>query len=457
METLARHLSMSEHSAAGSTGTNEDMFTFGSQPGTPLSRRFSDIDMLEFGVSKETIIEEHLTPVGPSVRKLRRCHVIREDKVNFYLYCELTDRFMLSAKMDGDMIYISQYEEFCSSFVSEKDLMERPGKLGSGETFCAALRLNSQTKSFTMYNRVCEGCDDVLGMHTCGAQSRANGDRQVLLEVKHGSRAVQAGPESWIDCNIVHVKLPVVYADLSRDVWCPRFPKGSISQRSVAPANNTYSAYNTTSSVNGAVSDSQSMCRSYSNEECEARPLTPGRSKARRDSAGPTCNTDSRHEEDESKVEGRGKYGYSFSAGKNTRIDRLVRANSVPVTRADLAETAAVDPLAGNDKGECIINTRVPRYDRNTGSLRMKFLNNRVRIASSKNLIFCLDRESDKLSPQPSASSAPEKFATEDRVVLQFGKYNDERFNLDFRFPLAPVQAFGIALSLFNWQAGNDK
>jgi len=38
-----------------------------------------------------------------------------------------------------------------------------------------------------------------------------------------------------------------------------------------------------------------------------------------------------------------------------------------------------------------------------------------------------------------------------DDVLLQFGKFNDERFILDFQYPLSPLQAFCIALTAFEY------
>ena len=35
-------------------------------------------------------------------------------------------------------------------------------------------------------------------------------------------------------------------------------------------------------------------------------------------------------------------------------------------------------------------------------------------------------------------------------IVLQFGRTDDSSFTLDFRYPLTPLQAFGIAMSSFH-------
>lgn len=38
----------------------------------------------------------------------------------------------------------------------------------------------------------------------------------------------------------------------------------------------------------------------------------------------------------------------------------------------------------------------------------------------------------------------------QDKVVFLLGKVNDEEFNLDFSWPISPVQAFSIALTSFD-------
>jgi tubby-related protein 1 len=35
-------------------------------------------------------------------------------------------------------------------------------------------------------------------------------------------------------------------------------------------------------------------------------------------------------------------------------------------------------------------------------------------------------------------------------IVLQFGRVTGDEFSLDVRYPLSPVQAFGIALTSFD-------
>lgn len=40
----------------------------------------------------------------------------------------------------------------------------------------------------------------------------------------------------------------------------------------------------------------------------------------------------------------------------------------------------------------------------------------------------------------------------EEVVVMQFGRVGDHEFTCDFAYPLSPLQAFGIALSSFDYK-----
>jgi len=336
---------------------------------------FSDIDLLESGTAKETMSDYQLTPLSEKLKKLQKCYVLREDRTKFWLYCENTRSCLLSAKLVGSDFYISMYEEFPSQFKSEDQLLSSR-KVGAGNTFCSVVRLNESTKSYTLYNRTCEGCDNLLGIHSCGGSGSL--DRQVLAQIKHRAGRVNAGGE-WVDCNTVAVDLPTVYDDLSRDIWCPRFTKAKLPE---------------------------TVKRSHS-----------FRSKLKQ--------FDSERIEYEEKEED---------------LDENRSAPEIKIERS---------PIAGAPNKGFTLNTRKPRFDRNSGSLRMKFLNNRVRMASSKNLIFCMNTE------EPSNNSEDDDL--NQVPVLQFGRFSDERFNLDYGFPLSPLQAFAITLSLFQWQGPNAK
>ena len=82
------------------------------------------------------------------------------------------------------------------------------------------------------------------------------------------------------------------------------------------------------------------------------------------------------------------------------------------------------------------VQSRLPEWNDNVGSLVLRFSGGRVQCASAKNFLLA-----EKAKPE--------------RAVLQFGKSHKGRFALDFKYPLAPLQAFGIALSACNWKSNS--
>jgi tubby-related protein 1 len=42
--------------------------------------------------------------------------------------------------------------------------------------------------------------------------------------------------------------------------------------------------------------------------------------------------------------------------------------------------------------------------------------------------------------------------ASDDNIYLQFGRIGEDMFNLDFQWPLSPLQAFEIAISSFDYK-----
>ncbi len=68
----------------------------------------------------------------------------------------------------------------------------------------------------------------------------------------------------------------------------------------------------------------------------------------------------------------------------------------------------------------------------------MKFLGSRIAASSSKNFLFEMPLENGTVRP-----------------VAQFGKLSeaDGTFSLDYRWPMAPLQAFAMFLSTNAWQA----
>jgi hypothetical protein len=94
-------------------------------------------------------------------------------------------------------------------------------------------------------------------------------------------------------------------------------------------------------------------------------------------------------------------------------------------------EQNAVDN--SSNTGTLELETKLPEWNEEIQSLVLKFNGGRVLAASAKNFLVCAK---NKMS----------------HPILQFGKCEKGKFVLDFRSPVAAVQAFGVALSVCNWK-----
>lgn len=86
---------------------------------------------------------------------------------------------------------------------------------------------------------------------------------------------------------------------------------------------------------------------------------------------------------------------------------------------------------AGNKDGLMSMSNKAPKWNEKVNAYVLNF-NGRVTLASVKN--FQLGSEED------------------DKVVLQFGRVAKDKFNVDFSWPLSPLQAFSICLSSFDYK-----
>merc|ERR1711907_135281 len=85
---------------------------------------------------------------------------------------------------------------------------------------------------------------------------------------------------------------------------------------------------------------------------------------------------------------------------------------------------------------DCIeLKTKLPKWNKQTKSLVLDF-SGRVKKASARNFQLCPKEGEGK----------------DEHVFLQYGKVKKNHYALDFRHPLSPLQALGIALSVKKWQ-----
>ncbi|KAI9984977.1 hypothetical protein PInf_004281 [Phytophthora infestans] len=98
------------------------------------------------------------------------------------------------------------------------------------------------------------------------------------------------------------------------------------------------------------------------------------------------------------------------------------------------------------------IGSKLPVWCPEVNSLMLKFHGGRIREASAKNFMLMLEEE-----PAGTLASPVPDPTGNNRVVMQFGKFSKSKFALDFRFPLAPIQAFAIGLSSCAWNVKATK
>ena len=126
---------------------------------------------------------------------------------------------------------------------------------------------------------------------------------------------------------------------------------------------------------------------------------------------------------------------------------------------------------AKNDADVMILKNKPPKWNDQVGAYVLNF-NGRVTRASVKNFQLC-DLANDRerhTSPQPRLPrrlvppSAPRRAAcvltgcaascarSADTVIMQFGRVGKDAFTMDYQHPLCALQAFGIALSSFDYK-----
>ncbi|TMW61300.1 hypothetical protein Poli38472_013763 [Pythium oligandrum] len=100
------------------------------------------------------------------------------------------------------------------------------------------------------------------------------------------------------------------------------------------------------------------------------------------------------------------------------------------------------------------IGSKLPVWCPEVNSLMLKFHGGRIREASAKNFMLMIEDEpvlNGTAGATARTDSPSGQGVDNNRVVMQFGKFSKSKFALDFRYPLAPVQAFAVGLSSCAW------
>jgi len=116
-------------------------------------------------------------------------------------------------------------------------------------------------------------------------------------------------------------------------------------------------------------------------------------------------------------------------------VPRIGEAGERKVLRPTSTQESMLEryKAAKNDADVMILKNKPPKWNDQVGAYVLNF-NGRVTRASVKNFQLC------DLARDP------------DTVVMQFGRVGKDAFTMDFQYPLCALQAFGIALSSFDYK-----
>lgn len=131
------------------------------------------------------------------------------------------------------------------------------------------------------------------------------------------------------------------------------------------------------------------------------------------------------------------KWGNAKGPRKMNVVMPLVQANGERLVCRTLKPSDEGLISLSNNNSSSLVETYVnksPKWNDKIGAYVLNF-NKRVTEASVKNFQLC-------------CSSDP------DTVYLQFGRVGKDVFNIDFKYPLSPFQAFAVCLSSFDYKLG---
>ncbi|GBG33842.1 Tubby protein [Hondaea fermentalgiana] len=369
----------------------------------PPPRRGSDLqdlEMLELGASREVLSTKCASPANRT-GNWQECFIMSEDKKKFAMYDERSGEILLTAKRVDNDFFISQYEDFPETFAgnSKKCAADQHGR------FCGILRLDPSGKSYTLRSASCELCDQVLHKFSCGPLTSST-DRQILATVKHSTRLIEG---TDIEARFLSARLPALLGETERIVWCARTMTGDVIKANrVLRTTSTFAA-----DWNHRIEDS-----SGPEPECEETKTH--------------CGDDDNIVREIQHLERLQANG--LHKNKNPPSTSSSSGNCVPSTfGAPSPVRMALDSLKSD---HVQLNTKLPVWSDDIGSLVLKFRNRRVLMASSKNFIL-----ND----------------AKNRMIFQLGKAESGRFNVDFQHPMSALQAFGIALSAYGFTAKPKK
>jgi hypothetical protein len=330
-------------------------------------------------------------------------------------------RFLLSAKQfsPGGTLYISSSEDF--PFI---DSVPRKGYF--------ARMQRQKDQSYMLFLNHCHLCDYRLGFFCCG---RSEQEREVVVRISHFYQRYQA---INLDYKCIKVQLPAISKSGKRKIWCQRAfgnaftgssGKGTIeSCIKELDANSVFCFKNELPDWNA---DLNSLVIHFQGN----RILTPSVRNflliwAKDDNSSVISRSSSR----------------SISS-LQTRSDTTASSGEKPseVRTKRSSSDFVIGNTASAPSSPRVQNTMEFPASRTSPSVDSPKLRGRANSANTYKPLRRISSTNEKAKDPHS------------EAVLQFGKTSATRFTLDFRYPLSPLQAFGIALASFASESNSSQ
>jgi hypothetical protein len=373
------------------------------------------IDLVEMGLSREVISDELYYPVHKA-RGWIRCYVTicgsaAEGGMDYRMYLEGSNRFLLSAKqLDNDVILISSDEDFPLSGIDGR------ARIGYGAT---AIRQEDSTILVTTNH--CHLCDNLLGRHTCGRGE----NREIVARVVHST---QRHRQADAEMRIVSVQFPYISRASpeamreGRRTWCPRTLLGT------GPAS---MPLDTTAIERIKHHPNNVRCVNKLPVWNEAEDSLMLHFQANRVLSTSVCNFL--------------LYEERKLLARKQQPPPLPGMGSGGVYPSSTAVAAAAAGGGGGGGRGPVRMSQIQQEQQRRASI--------ARGASG-----ALMASPGKLTAAPPAVHGGDQIAIPaDQALLQFGRVDSQKFILDFKYPLSPLQAFGISICSFAFEGIKKK
>mmetsp|Transcript_9466 Transcript_9466/g.11430 ORF Transcript_9466/g.11430 Transcript_9466/m.11430 type:complete len:478 (-) Transcript_9466:353-1786(-) len=432
---------------------------------------FDDFDALESGEAREFIPYDYLLPS----KDWWLCKVKRINHVEFTMHLEppcgrmIADKFILSAKRVGDDFYISQYENFGS---------ETPPQQVPINRYCAILKSfahqqSIQSKSIQKNNDTIPKRSWKLLPANLGNNSTTNSYNTTttidtitppLAIITH---SMLTQPISKAEIRMVDVQLPDLNSRNSNN--------NNHSDNTCEDLNSKYKNFDNNNILseqdrvnehlyvwdlnrnkrlqnNKPNNHSNNSSNSSNNNSDDDEEEDFHQSDSSDDQNSLSSDSDSSNRCSPMSI--RSSSAPTSSSSSISKLSRVVSDNSNNISKNNKNKTNHSNSDLNSDSNSNLnikVSSQIPQWDPERNSLLMKFLRNRVNETSSKNYVYFNSQEvrgdvgtcnSNKWKNGSSNVYLP-------NAIVQFGKMKTDVYSLDFRLPVAPLQAFAMALASF--------